>query len=962
MMNRWFAGIGALIEKRPFKTLIAAFLLFALLITGVSRMSMSTGNDTLVKGDNEVYLSNLEMEETFGGDSILVLLRAEDPQDLLSEENIRKMWNIEQKLSHEENILSFMSPASIIHQMTDKQSEEIIRQVGILSQGLGDMGTRMSELGAEMGALELPDPLLMEEMLSGLAESSGTFSRLIDGQNNLTKGIVKIQGGLSAAADGLSMASVQLSELSNGVAENPELKMKLSVISENIASSATGIRTMGDNTGQLKTGTANTSEALTKISDKLVSETQVMKASLTKGLSESQVKEMSLGFTEMGTRLGSISAALDMFHVKSGMMTADIPDTQAELDTILYDEGGDLRTVFSDVVLDSSSTLMVVKLKGNLEDAQKDEVSVRLAEAIEQEGFTTLSVVQSGKPVLDSALKSEMKTNMVMMVSMAVGVMLLVLMLVFKVRWRMLSLGIILVSVIATLGFMGILNVPITMVSMAVFPILIGLGIDYSIQFHNRFEEEKSAERTMGQIGKAVAVAVVATVLGFISLYASPVPMIQDFGKMLTIGVIVSFVGSVFLLLPILHLREKNTVPPLNANHRPASQEPAKETILDRILNATTKGVVRFSIPILILAVGLASAGFYLDRSIGVETDIEAFMPEDMEALEDIHLIRDSVGSTDQVVLYLKDSDITAEENLDWISDKTQQLKDSYPDTIVNVRSITTLSENLALENPEEISRVDAILALPVQQASLFINEERTESVMILSIRHLPTEELQAFLEQLETDLADSPMEATVTGKSVLDVEMVNGLTSGRVKMTVIGLVLVFGALLVIYRNFMKALIPILPVVLIIGMSSGLMYLMGVRYTPITATLGALVLGMGTEMTVMLMERYMEERESGKEKLESMLITVRMIGKAIVASGLTTIGGFSVLMASEFVILKDFGLMTVINISLALFCTFIILPPIVILADRFILGEKKLGLIREGKKVKEIGDAGDLLT
>ena len=52
--------------------------------------------------------------------------------------------------------------------------------------------------------------------------------------------------------------------------------------------------------------------------------------------------------------------------------------------------------------------------------------------------------------------------------------------------------------------------------------------------------------------------AVFATVLGFISLYASPVPMIQDFGKMLTIGVIISFIGIVLLLMPILHLRGKN--------------------------------------------------------------------------------------------------------------------------------------------------------------------------------------------------------------------------------------------------------------------------------------------------------------------------------------------------------------------------------------------------------------------
>ena len=193
-------------------------------------------------------------------------------------------------------------------------------------------------------------------------------------------------------------------------------------------------------------------------------------------------------------------------------------------------------------------------------------------------------------------------------------------------------------------------------------------------------------------------------------------------------------------------------------------------------------------------------------------------------------------------------------------------------------------------------------------------------------------------------------MNFEITGKSVLDVEMVNGLTSGRINMTLLGLGLVFMALLLIYRNLVKAILPIIPVVLIIGISSGIMYLTGIKFTPITATLGALVLGMGTEMTVMLMERYIEERQSGLAKIDAMVVSVTMIGKAIVASGLTTVGGFAVLFFSNFMILKDFGFMTVINISLALASTFIILPPLIVLVDQVII--KKTRKERRVDKLK----------
>lgn len=423
---------------------------------------------------------------------------------------------------------------------------------------------------------------------------------------------------------------------------------------------------------------------------------------------------------------------------------------------------------------------------------------------------------------------------------------------------------------------------------------------------------------------------------------------------MLTIGVIISFLGSIFLLLPILFMRHKNDTQTERVAVIP--QEPAakKETVLDRILKVTTKKVIRFSIPILMVVVVLSVMGFMADGEVGVETDIETFMPQNMEALNDIHLIRDTVGSTDQVIIYMRDSEILADDNIQWIQRKTKYLEETYADIIVDVKSIDTLVSNMSAEpgmSSEEY--IELVLSLPGQQVSMFVNDGNTESVILLNIRHLPTDDLREFILQLKADLADTAMKVQITGKSVLDVEMVNGLTSGRVKMTLIGLALVFAALFAIYRNPFKALIPILPVVMIIGMSGGIMYLLNIQYTPITATLGALVLGMGTEMTVMLLERYLEERKSGRDKLESMMITVRMIGKAIVASGLTTIGGFSVLMASEFIILRDFGFMTVINIALALFSTFVVLPAIILLLDRFIFSRneaEKIRLIREAKE------------
>lgn len=943
-MNRIFRSIGSVVESHPFKVLLITLLTFGILLgTGIPKVEMATGNETMVQKDNEVFLSNQKMESTFGGDSILVLFTEETGENLLSLENIEKMRNVEKKFQYEDKIFSFISPASIVHQMADTQSAQLKKQILTLKDGLGDMSSKMIEIGRELNAKEMLDPSKVEEKLENLSNSTQAFSQLIEGQNNLIKASKQLQGGLATTADGLGQISNQLRQLSNLAGPNQELKMKLNVIAENIQKSVQGIETIGKNTGKIQEGAQNTSKALENMNNKLTAETSSMKKEFKNvdSMDPEQLKEMAERFITMGENLAQISDALEMFHEKSGMMVADIPKTQEELDTILYDEEGKLRSMFSDVVIDDKNSLMVIKLQGNLEDEEKAEIAQEVSTAMDEEEFENLSYVVSGKPILDSSLKSEMKSNMVTMVGMAVIIMLIVLTITFKVRWRMLSLGVILVSVIATIGLMSLLEVPITMVSMAVFPILIGLGIDYSIQFHNRYEEEKSVQRTIGQIGKAVAVAVLATVLGFVSLYASPVPMIQDFGKMLTIGVIIAFIGAIFILMSILHLRD-TTVNNGKEIKLAGKNDISKESLLDRILTLTIKGVIRLSIPILVIVIALSALGFAVDGKVGVETDIESFMPQDMEALMDIRKIRDVKGSTDQIAIYMKDDEILNKENIDWIQSKTKELEDTYGDIIVDVKSIDTLIENLSSEEKLTLEEyVDRVDSLPEQQANMFINEDKTESVILLNIQHLDTEELRDFVANLKEDTKDAPMKMDITGKSVLDVEMVKGLTSGRIQMTLIGLALVFVSLLIIYRNLFKAFIPIFPVVLIVGMSSGVMYLLGIQFTPITSTLGALVLGMGTEMTVMLLERYLEERRTGKDKSESMIIAVTMIGKAIVASGLTTVGGFSVLMASEFVILKDFGLMTVINISLALLSTFIVLPPVILLFDRFLLSKKE---------------------
>ena len=930
-MNKIFSSLGSLIERKPFKSLLLTLLVVAGMVAGASQMRMATGNETLVQDDYPVYISNQAMEETFGGDTILILFDAGHRENLLSVENIQKMYAVEQRLSYENNLFSVISPATVVHQITSKQAEMIIENVGTMSEGLNTMGTKMQELGHALLAKDIKDPKEMLAKLEELGAMSAKFSELANAQTQMTSGVAQLETGLYQVSDGLSTIATRLSALAQSQATGP-FQANLLAIAGNLENTSIGVRTMGTNTQKIQEGTSATASALTTIGSTLNTELSGMKEGLKDALSPQELKAMAEGFVSMGANLEEISSGLSLFQTKSSMMEANVPSLASEMNLVLYEEGS-LRSVFSDVVISDTQAMMMVKLEGNLNDIEKERLTNLVITSIEDADFTTVEPTISGKTVLDIALRTEMKSSMMVMVALAVLIMFAVLLLVFKVKWRMLSLAVIFVSVIATLGFMSWIRVPVTMVSMAVFPILIGLGIDYSIQFHNRFHEEQSVQSTLSQIGKAVGIAVFATVLGFISLYASPVPMIQDFGKMLTIGVVVSFLGSIFLLLPIIQIGKLNDHP-VKAIIKKENQN----NNFDRFFNWMTRLTLKLSIPILLTVLFLAGYGIYVDNKVGVETDIETFMPQNLPALIDIHKIRDAVETTDQIAIYLKDDTILSESNLLWIDSKVQSLTSKYSNEIVSIKSLSSLLSTLgADETTSYDEKMDLMSDLPTTQRAMFVNVDENESLILLNIKHLSTEASKALIQDIQTDLADAPVEVQLTGKTVMDVEMVEGLTSGRITMTLLGLGLVFMALLIIYRNLFKALIPIIPVVLIIGISSLVMEGMNIDFTPITATLGALVLGMGSEMTIMVMERYLEEREIGLTKQDAMSLSIQKIGKAVLASGLTTIGGFAVLLFSDFVILQDFGFMTVVNISLALLSTFIVLPPLIVLFDRFLV-------------------------
>ena len=431
----------------------------------------------------------------------------------------------------------------------------------------------------------------------------------------------------------------------------------------------------------------------------------------------------------------------------------------------------------------------------------------------------------------------------------------------------------------------------------------------------------KPLKTTIYKLAPAVLISLIATALGLLSLFKSKVPMIQDFGLMLTIGIAIAFLLALFILLPVLAIRTK-----LNEKDKKIVNKKTSKYVV--VMKRITKGVLKFKYIIIVIALLLAGLGFFFDQKVGVETDMGTFMPQDSEALSDINELRDLIGSTDRIVLMYEADDIEAYSVLVEVKAVTEMIKNDYNDNVMMVGSVSSILDMASTNSWNEVNYGVYLDQLPSEQLALVQSAEENIGIVNISLADMDDESFELFITELNGSLTDLDLsfDVTITGQSVVDQEMLNSMTSDRLIITLISIMLVFFVLLVIYRNIFKSIIAILPIILIVGWSGGIMYALGFSYTPLTSTIGALIVGIGTEFTILILMRYYELKKQSKNEEEAIINAVGLMSKPIIVSAITTIGGFSALVFSDFQILSNFGIMTLINISLALFSSIFVLP------------------------------------
>ena len=589
---------------------------------------------------------------------------------------------------------------------------------------------------------------------------------------------------------------------------------------------------------------------------------------------------------------------------------------------------------------DKKHTMLSIDLPVTLTEAQLREIYAETNGQVKMADFPPDVVVTvTGKPALMQSITEEMTKSNAPILALAGILMVVALLISFNhVRWSLLPIPIVFLGITWSFGAMGFLHIPFTMVSMSAFPVLIGIGIDYAIQFHNRIDEEfrkggsprQAVIETVGNVSKPVLIALIITAMGFVSLLTSSVPMTRDFGLLCLVGLFLCYLSALFVGVTILYIMERRSASQRSIGAESAVSNAAGDNAIGEIIGKVSDYSIQRWHLVLAAALFLSLAGIYADTLVQVDTDFKNYVPQDLPPLIDFRHMSDIFGGTDTLDLIVQADDVTNPGTLHWMDDFASYLKESR-DQIYDYQSIASLvKQSNGGVIPDDATEIRTLIeGLPPVTLSQYLDGHDTALIKLnvgKALTNLGAEGTERLIKEIDKDIAwhQPPPGVSVreTGDSVVMTTVISALTQGRTEMTLLGLVLIFFVLLLIYRDLIKALLPVLPMLVVIGWMGGVMYQADMKYTPLTACLGALILGVGSEYAILMMERFYEELAKIGEPQEALRITSKRIGSALIASGLTTIFGFAALISSPFLITNNFGTVTVLAIIFALLTTF----------------------------------------
>jgi predicted RND superfamily exporter protein len=591
---------------------------------------------------------------------------------------------------------------------------------------------------------------------------------------------------------------------------------------------------------------------------------------------------------------------------------------------------------------DGRTSAIIVSIESQA-DARSRRALDKAINTIVAEERGGLEVWYTGSPHLEVAMTDLLLNDLYRIAPIVVLVLALVLAISFRSLYGVLvPLLTVTISTIWTLALVVWLGYSLTMVTVLVPPLLLVLGLTYSVHVvseHRMVVMENSARgdplaETLDQVALPVALTGLTTVAGFLSLTISPLEAIREFGIFTVIGASIATVNALVVTPALLAVLRPSW-------HVATVEHPGRRrSWFDEIIGWVALFDYRAQTPILIGAAAIFVVGLIGSAKISVGFDILGNFPKDSEARLALKKTEQYLDGTSvfYVVVKAKQRDAWKQpakleelKNLQlWIENQPQVVgTSSIVDYLSALGNVFLGQESRERQVPSSKQQVSQMLFFgTTDDAGQFVDPGYRVANIVVRVRAVGSDVIADVVSQIDKRLQVLPkeFEATVTGYPVLIGAILDKITRGQIQSILLALAIVYGLLAALFLSFRIGFIALIPNMLPVIVFFGVLGIFGIPLSPGISVVAPMVLGLAIDDTIHYFTRFNREVKSTGNESVATVATLRHVGRPVTYTTLGLCLGFLALTTADVRMQVDVGIMAFFSLAFAWLADFVLTP------------------------------------
>ncbi len=550
---------------------------------------------------------------------------------------------------------------------------------------------------------------------------------------------------------------------------------------------------------------------------------------------------------------------------------------------------------------------------------------------------------------------------------LALLAMLLIFWLSFRsVRSVLLPIAVVAVGAVWTVGLMAIMDYPITVISVIIPSLILTIGSSYTIHILNEYYRNKPKDGyekiqwladSVEHVFRTVVVSALTTIICFMSLLATDLQPLREFGLAGSLGIFFCAILALFFLPAMFNLLP----PPRKPRH-----EKIKKGRLTRIVTGLGNGSAQHRYIVAAVFLILLASYFVVHPAIRHQSDYYSYFPSTERIISDTRFInRYSGGSqTFNITLSAPENEKNYFLNPEVLRrvDELESTLNSHPAVTNNLSFLTILKAmNKTVSGKEEVPQSRGLILLlnryfrlipadkfSVGQESSIISEDGSRITIYLKVAEPETfilmneDDLRVFLKFVQNELdrtMGSDIHSYLWGNTLLFMDSSRVINLNQTRSTLIALVLGLIVTAIFFRSITFSLLALLPLVSGICWYYLSLYISGIPLDITTILVTNVTVGVGLDDAVHFILQYRSQRETNDWQ-PALHTSLRITGRPIVLTTLALVTGFMMLFVASFKPIVYFGYLIAGTLFSTMLGTIVFIPAAIAFMET--LNEKRL--------------------